>query len=233
MNGIKYYKKILTLSLYCLAGAFLVWYAISPIAVNEKPFVIWKTIYGRLSIIISFICFFWLAYFKVLWKLRWKLFRQVFFDQPNLSGTWMGYLKSDYLKEGKSIDPIKIVFFINQPNFFEIRITSMSSASAFFSFGEILQFDLSNGMIRLLYQYSTQKRVPHSNNEQQGASDLFLYGDFMAGHYWTIVKTSGFIRIHKLSEERFSSFEDADKTVGNSPVIIDCLKAVQDPGLLA
>jgi hypothetical protein len=218
---------MLKLSLYFIAAAFLIWYMISPFDLKRPSTLIWQLIYKRFSSIIAFISLFWLAYYNFIWKVKWKWIRIVFFDQPNLSGTWMGYLKSDFLKEGHPLPPIKIAFFIRQPNFFDIRITSMSATNAFFSFGEILEFDSSNGMIRLLYQYSQKKTVPDSSDDQQGAADLFLYDNFLAGHYWTIVKTGGFIRVHKLSKEQYLSFEEADKVFGEYSIVNDCLQAVQ------
>jgi hypothetical protein len=227
MNRNKHYKKMLKLSLYFIAIVFLIWFMILPFDPNQSSSSIWKLIYKRFSSTIAFISLFWIVYYDSLWKLKWKLFRRIFFDQPNLSGTWMGYLKSDFIKEGQLLPPIKIAFFIRQSNFFDIRITSMSLTNAFFSFGEILEFDSSNGMIRLLYQYSQKKTVPDSYDDQQGAADLFIYSDFLAGHYWTIVKTSGFIRVNKLSKELCQSFEEADKQFGNNPILNDCLQAVQ------
>jgi hypothetical protein len=86
-------------------------------------------------------------------------------------------------------------------------------------------------MIRLLYHYSPKQKLPNSKNEQQGAADLLLYGDFLAGYYWTLGKTKGFIRVHKLTKKCYKSFEQADKDLGNNEVLKGCLKLVQETKL--
>lgn len=227
MNHSKHFSKVIKISGYAIALTFIIWFIISPIDTKGSSKLIWKSLYSRFTIIIIGIGFYWVVYYNALWKWKWSFFRKVFFDQPDLSGTWMGYLKSDFLDNGIPMEPIKIVFFIRQPNFFDIRITSQSSQNAFFSYGEILQFDQSNNMIRLLYQYSQRKTIPGSEDDRQGAADLYLYKDYLAGHYWTIVKTSGFIRVHKLFDKNYQSFEEVDKKLGNSPILAECYKLVK------
>lgn len=227
MNHSTHFKKVIKISGYAIAIAFILWFIASPIDSMGQPKVLGKALYSRFAIIIAAISLFWILYYNILWKWKWPFFRKIFFDQPNLSGSWMGYLKSDYLGDEKPKPPIKIVFFIRQPNFFDIRITSQSLENAFFSFGEALQFDQSSNMIRLLYQYSQKKTVPDSKDDQQGAADLYLYKDYLAGHYWTIVKTSGFIRVHKLSDVSYNSFEDADRELGEALILKDCYSLVK------
>jgi len=227
VNHSQHFKKVIKISSYAIAAIFILWFVVSPIDSNNQIKILWKALYSRFALIIVGISLFWLLYYNIFWKWRWTFFRKIFFDQPNLSGTWMGYLKSDFLVNGSPLLPIKIVFFIRQINFFDIRITSQSAENAFFSFGEILQFDPSNNMIRLLYQYSQKKTLPDSKDDQQGAADLFLYEDYLAGHYWTIVKTSGFIRVHKLSDANYRSFEEADRELGSATILDQCYSLVQ------
>lgn len=204
---------------------YILWLIFLPILEIEAK-DIFQEHYGRFAKILVGLSFFWFIYYQWLWKIEWKWLRALFFDRPNLSGTWMGYLQSNYKKDGNLIPPIKIVLFIRQPNFFDIRITSQTKSYAGFSFGEVLQYDSSSQKIRLLYQYSQKKTVPDSADDQQGAADLHLYENYLAGHYWTIVKTSGFIRVHQLSEKQFKSFEEAEQTIGNDPVLEECYALV-------
>ncbi|MBN8878184.1 MAG: hypothetical protein J0I32_11600 [Sphingobacteriales bacterium] len=227
MNHSKHFNKVIKISGYAIAIIFILWFAVLPIDSKVSSKAIWKGLYSRFALIIVGISFFWVLYYNIFWKWKSTFLRKFFFDQPDLSGTWMGYLKSDFLADGVPMVPIKIVFFIRQTNFFDIRITSQSSQNAFFSYGEVLQFDHSNNMIRLIYQYSQKKTIPDSKDDQQGAADLFLYEDYLAGHYWTIVKTSGFIRVHKLSDKSYRSFEEAERELGNSAILLKCYDLVR------
>lgn len=227
MNYNSHFKKVIKISAYGIAIIFILWFIISPIHSDGATSTAWKIFYRRFATIISVVSLFWLAYYNVFWKLKARLLRKLLFDQPNLSGTWMGYLKSDYGGNETPMKPIKIVFFIRQTSFFDIRIISQSSENAFFSFGETLQFDPSNNLVRLLYQYSQKKTLPDSKDDQQGSADLYLYDDYLAGHYWTIVKTSGFIRVHKLSDKLYRSFEDANKEIGEAQILQTCYNLIE------
>jgi hypothetical protein len=222
----EHYNKVLKITGILVTIAFIIWFIFYPLTAGTA-LIQSKIIYGRLSTILAGVGVFWLLYYGIIWKWKFELFRLIFFDKPDLTGTWMGYLKSNYTKKNVSLPPIKIALFIRQENFFDIRITSQTSTYAGFSFGETLEYDTSNKMTRLLYQYSQKNTLPDSKDDKQGAADLFLYENYLAGHYWTLVNTSGFIRVHKLTNKTFRSFEEADKMLGQSPILKECLKLIE------
>lgn len=226
MKQSEHYKKVLQITGILIAIVYIVWLLFSPISSEGMSSSIVNAHYRRFSTIFLCIGTFWLIYYNTLWKWKSNLFRQIFFDQPNLNGTWMGYLKSDYKNNGEPIPPLEIVLFIRQNNFFDIRITSQTLKYAGFSFGETLDYNSTNKTIRLLYQYSQKKTIPDSSDDRQGAADLNLYDDYLAGHYWTIVKTAGFIRVNKLSDKTFNSFEEASRNVGDLTKMKECYDIV-------
>lgn len=219
--------KILRISFYSLAGSFLLW----ALFASLPPLDSWdgyRTIYSRIAVIITVITLFWTVYFLWLWKL--SIFQNLIIRKPCLAGTWIGYVRSDFKKNATQIEPFKIVFVIHQ-TFFSVRINSFTAAYAAHSFGEFFHYASDSKKIRLTYLFAQNAVLPHQIDTRQGSAELFYYGHYLAGYYWTIGKTYGFLRVHKLSNETLGSFEEAEEKYANNEVINKCYTLIANKQL--
>jgi hypothetical protein len=209
--------KLLKISITVIAILFVLSLILCPI--DSSSSLILKTLYSRISGVGTLVIAFWVAYFTRLWKL--SFFQRVLIKKPVISGTWIGYLKSDFKKNEKTLPPLKIIFVIHQ-TFLSIRINSFTEGYAGLSYSENMDYDRSSRRTRLTYHFSQNAVLPDDIDKRQGAAELFLYSDYLAGYYWTVGKTYGFIKIYKVSTNIINSFEEAVQTFSDSTVILQC-----------
>lgn len=159
---------------------------------------------------------FWLFH-SFLWK--WKIFRKWLVLFPNLGGTWIGEIQSDYIdpKTNKQIKPIPcmsiVVHRFNQINF---KIKTIESESI--SFSEQLQFDKTSHSKRITFSYVNDPNLllDYRSDSHKGTTILKLVGeDKMEGYYFTSRGTKGLIILRRYSKKML---DELPKEIAKHPM---------------
>ncbi len=157
------------------------------------------------------------SYLNWGWKL--PIINKIFY-RPNLNGTWIGELKSDWVNDrGVGVPTQKFVIVIQQ-RFFAITIKAYSESLTTTTFVERLSLDKNSGFKQLAYIYSEKRSKPGGHGDRLGAAVLDLTESLeekiLKGDFWTFQKSTGFVRV-KLIDQKVSveSFEEAVKRWDN------------------
>ena len=140
-----------------------------------------------------------LLFQSFLWK--WKIFRKWLVLFPDLGGTWIGEIKSDYPdpKTGKRIKPIPCMStVVHRFNQIKFKIKTLESESV--SFSEQLNFDKSTNTKRITYSYTNDPNLllDYRNDTHKGTVILNLIGDDkMEGYYFTSRGRKGTITLNR------------------------------------
>lgn len=134
-----------------------------------------------------------LLFNNFLWKFR--IFRKWLVAFPDLSGTWLGTLKSDYVNpETKNrVNPIPCMLVIKH-KYKKIRIILQTAESISQSFSEEIEFDSDKHQKRISYSYTNEPNtlLDYRSNSHRGTVVLALINDNeLIGHYYTDRKTKG------------------------------------------
>jgi hypothetical protein len=140
---------------------------------------------------------------KWLWK--FKFFRPLIVKVPNLNGVWEGNLKS-YWKDSnnESIPPIEIEAFIRQ-DFDSISIEMHTDKMISNSYIANIITDKNTGTQELVYNYTSKSKIDNreTNPWHEGTTKLFIHSRKkikLEGEYWTFRKTTGKIKLKRVSE---------------------------------
>jgi len=158
---------------------------------------------------VMFTGLFYYLFSKYWW--RSKLFKKWLIPYPNLQGTWEGEIKSTWVnpKTKKAIDPIKVQFCIKQ-SFEDINISMFTKESN--SYSQAASFIYENdSTVGLSFTYSNKPNavVRDRSEIHDGAACLRvvnLLNLALEGEYWTSRKTTGDIKITKISDKLTSHF---------------------------
>lgn len=151
----------------------------------------------HVSTTISINIIIWMLF--IAWAWKWKIFYPWLVPFPNLSGDWVGTIKSNW-KEKES-EPIPIEVSITQ-NFFNIQVRIMTKESRSYSIGASFDIDNERGFQQLFYTYlNTPKAGVRERSEIHYGSTILNFDGFkvtkMDGEYWTDRETTGEITLNK------------------------------------
>lgn len=151
----------------------------------------------HVSTTISINIIIWMLF--IAWAWKWKIFYPWLVPFPNLSGDWVGTIKSNW-KE-KELEPIPIEVSITQ-NFFNIQVRIMTKESRSYSIGASFDIDNERGFQQLFYTYlNTPKAGVRERSEIHYGSTILNFDGFkvtkMDGEYWTDRETTGEITLNK------------------------------------
>jgi len=163
--------------------------------VSSWLFVIPKVITVQLISILLFNKYFW----------KCKIFRKWLVAFPDMSGTWIGLLKSNYInpKTKKRVDPIPCMLVIKH-KFKKININFYSGESISYSFSEELNFDSNRHLKRLSYSYTNEPStlLDYRSTSHKGTTILNLVNDNeLIGYYYTDRTTKGEMSFNFHSKE--------------------------------
>ena len=132
------------------------------------------------------------------WAWKWKIFYSWLVQMPNLSGDWVGLLKTDRNNEAKSI---KAEINITQ-SFFHIQVKIKTNESKSRSIVASFNIDKERGLQQLIYTYQNEPDANISESEiHYGTTSLYFEEGFkidkISGSYWTSRKTKGVIELTK------------------------------------
>lgn len=169
------------------------------------------TFYRGASISITGVTFFWAFYFTYGWKI--SFFDKQLFYRPDINGTWMGTLISDWKDEdGNTKPPIEFYLVIRQ-SFIRLHFTTFTDNFVGVSYAETFALNKDKGLKNLAYLY--RKDTTQSNDEElrEGATELRLIIENekmrLEGKYWSNTKTEGKIKVEFLTEKHLDSFDHA------------------------
>lgn len=159
---------------------------------------------------------FWL--FKTfLWKC--KIFKKWLVLFPNLGGTWVGEIQSDYTnpKTGKQIKPIPCInVVVHRFNQVKFKVKTLESESI--SFSEQLIFEKFSNTKRITYSYVNNPNLllDYRSGAHKGTAILNLVGDDrMEGYYFTSRGNKGTITLTRYSK---NMLDELPQEIANHPM---------------
>lgn len=150
---------------------------------------------------------------KLAWKLKWLY--PWFVDMPNISGTWQGYISSNYVDENsKRLDQIEVYFIIRQTlTSIDIRMITAESSSDII----VARIYKMNGTLRIggIYMNIPKQVYREKSPIHYGGLSLEICINstiVLEGSYWTDRKTQGDISFKNRRKIICSTFEDCRNT---------------------
>lgn len=148
---------------------------------------------------------------QFLW--RWRFFRRSIVPFSNLQGTWSGYLYSTWQnpQTGDPLSPIPVQFCIKQ-SFEKISITMFTAESESHSQAALF-IEEPDGTQRLKYTYTNKPEATVRSRSEihEGAANLKIIeksGLALQGDYWTSRKSTGAIKLKRVSKKLTDCFID-------------------------
>jgi hypothetical protein len=157
----------------------------------------------------------------VKWGWKLKLFRGWLVPFPNLNGTWLGFIHSDWKNpnSGEKPAPIPVMLNVNQ-SFFHVSCLMRTGEMESSSYSEGFLIDSDRQIKNIGFSYSSKPRLSFSDRSTpHDGTAVFKIIEKpklkLVGRYWTERLTKGEIVLEYHSEELF---EELPKSFGDHPV---------------
>ena len=156
------------------------------------------------------------------WKLR--CFRGWLVPFPNLHGSWLGLIYSDWVSQetGERTQPIPVMLTVNQ-SFWHIHCLMQTGEMKSYSTAEGFNIDQEKQLRQLAYIYTSKPRI--CLNKRSFPHDGAIVFEIvekpnlkLTGRYWTERKTTGEIRLEFHSSQLL---EELPKDTAAHPVTED------------
>ena len=150
----------------------------------------------------------------VKWGWKFNLFRGWLVPFPNLSGSWTGFIYSDWKNSetGEKTPPIPVMLTVNQ-SFFHISCMMFTSEMESASYSEGFLIDPERQIKNVAYSYTSKPRL--SLNERSTPHDgtavfriIEKPKQKLVGRYWTERLTKGEIVLQYHSKELLEELPD-------------------------
>jgi hypothetical protein len=147
---------------------------------------------------------------KYLWKFR--IFREWLVAFPDMNGTWMGTIKSDYInpETKKRVNPVPCMLVIKH-KYKNIHINLYTAESRSYSFSEEIKFDKDKHLKRLSYSYTNEPKtlLDYRSTSHKGTVILNLINDNeLIGYYYTDRSTKGEMTFKFYSKDFFDKLPE-------------------------
>ncbi len=190
-------KHNLRIFAFAILGLAFIVYAVIFVSTQNLDSIDFHKAITHISTTISINIVIWMIF--ITWAWKWKIFYPWLVPFPNLSGNWVGTVKSNW-KE-KQLEPILIEVSITQ-NFFNIQVKIKTNESRSYSIGASFDIDNERGFQQLFYSYlNTPKSGVRERSEIHYGSTILNFDGFkvekMEGEYWTDRETTGEITLKK------------------------------------
>ncbi len=205
-------------SLYLLVGISAVaWFALAYF--NGLDLSKMKDFFGLVPKVVSIDLLVIGVFVKWGWKL--KVFRGWLVPFPDLNGTWVGHIYSDWInpETGEKPSPIPVMLTVNQ-SFFHVSCLMRTSEMESYSYAEGFIVDTDRQIKNIAYSYTSKPRL--SLNERSIPHDgtaIFQIIETpklkLNGRYWTERTTKGEIKLEHHSSELL---EELPESFGEHPV---------------
>ena len=161
----------------------------------------------------------------VAWFVRWgwklKIFKGWLVPFPNLNGSWVGVIYSDWRNPdtGEKPPPIPVMLTVNQ-SFFHISCVMRTSEMESSSYAEGFLIDPDQQRRNIAYSYTSKPRLSLSERSipHDGTAAFRIVEKpqkKLIGRYWTERLTKGEISLEYYSEE---ILEEIPESLGEHPV---------------
>jgi hypothetical protein len=151
----------------------------------------------------------------VKWGWKLKIFRGWLVPFPNLNGTWVGYIYSDWVnpKTGEKPFPIPVMLTVNQ-SFFHVSCVMRTSEMASYSYAEGFIVDPDRQIKNIAYSYTSKPRLSLSERSvPHDGTAVFQVIETpnlkLSGRYWTERTTKGEIKLEYHSGELLEELPDS------------------------
>ncbi|WP_169333751.1 hypothetical protein [Nocardia higoensis] len=144
------------------------------------------------------------------WGWAWRFVR-FFTGKPNLNGTWRGELRSDFVRDGKRIDPIPTVLRIKQTDSSVWVTLFTGESSSTTDMGKLVNESDDRWRITFVYTNRPRQEVRSRSDQHQGVCELYITGrgDSLGGSYFTSRKTTGELHFSEWSQLRYADAASA------------------------
>jgi hypothetical protein len=144
------------------------------------------------------------------WGWAWSIIRK-FSGKPNLNGTWRGQLQSDFIRDGKTIDPIPAVIRIKQTNSDIVVTLFTGESSSVTEMSELAKEPDDRWKLTFVYTNRPRPEVSSRSDQHQGLCELYVTGrnDSLGGKYFTSRKTTGELTFGEWSKHKFGDAASA------------------------
>jgi hypothetical protein len=155
------------------------------------------------------------------WVWHWAVLRQWLVKRPDLRGTWLAELRSNWQnpETGGAVAPIDAYLVISQTySTLGMRLLTAQSESRLRG-AEILCNDDDTFDVVAVYHNEPKLEFRPQSPIHQGALKLSVRGippSILDGHYWTDRATQGSITASRRKPIKFSSFEEAQSAFAHS-----------------
>lgn len=205
-------------SLYLLVGiSAVVWFSLAYISGLDLSKV--KDFFGLVPKVVSIDLLIVVVFVKWGWKL--KLFRGWLVPFPNLNGSWLGFIHSDWKNPdtGESPPPIPVMLTINQ-SFFHISCMMLTSEMESSSYSEGFLIEPDRQIKNIAYSYTSKPRLSlRERSIPHDGTAVFKIVEKpklkLIGRYWTERLTKGEIVLEHHSIELLEELPD---DLGEHPV---------------
>jgi len=205
-------------SIYLLLGlSALAWFSLAYMGGLDLSKA--KDFFGLAPKVVSFDLLVITAFVKWGWKL--PIFRSWLVTFPNLNGTWIGYIYSDWKnpETGEKPPRIPVMLTVNQ-SFFHVSCKMRTGEMESASYSEGFLIDPDRQIKKIAYSYTSNPRL--SLNERSIPHDGTAVFQIiekpkqkLVGRYWTERLTKGEIVLEYHLKEQL---EELPKTFGKHPV---------------
>lgn len=205
-------------TLYLLIGvSALAWFSLAYL--NGLNLSKVKDFFGLVPKVVSFDLIVIAIFVKWGWKLR--IFRGWLVPFPDLSGTWTGYIYSDWRdpQTGQKPPPIPVMLTVSQ-SFSHASYLMRTSEMESSSYSEGFLIDPDRQIKKLAYSYTSKPRLSLSERSTpHDGSAVFQIIEKpklkLTGRYWTERLTKGEIILEYYSKELL---EDLPESIGVHPI---------------
>lgn len=205
-------------SLYLLVGISAVaWFLLAYF--NELDLSKVKDFFGLVPKVVS-IDLLVIAVF-VKWGWKFKIFRGWLVPFPDVNGTWLGSIYSDWKDPatGNKPPPIPVMLTVSQ-SFFHVSCVMRTSEMESYSYAEGFLIDSERQLKKVAYSYSSKPRMSLSERSiPHDGTAVFQIVEKpkpkLVGRYWTERLTKGEIVLECHSKELL---EELPESIGGHPV---------------
>lgn len=205
-------------SIYLLVGvSAIAWFSLAYL--NELDLSKVKDFFGLVPKVVSIDLLVIAVFVKWGWKLG--IFRGWLVPFPNLNGTWVGFIHSDWKNPttGENSPPIPVMLTINQ-SFFHISCLMRTSEMESSSYSEGFIIDSARQIKKIAYSYTSKPRLSLSERSiPHDGTAVFQIIEKpklkLTGRYWTERLTKGEIIFEYHTAELL---EELPESLGEHPV---------------
>ncbi|MDD4753427.1 MAG: hypothetical protein PHT78_09315 [Desulfitobacteriaceae bacterium] len=180
-----------------------------------------KDFFSLLPKVVTIDLFIIAVFAKWGWKL--KCFREWLIPFPNLNGTWIGSIRSDWVnpQTGEKVPPIPVMLTINQ-SFLNISFIMHTGEMKSYSISEGFKIDNGRQLKQVYYIYTSKPRIilQQRSVSHDGAAifDIIEKPEMkLKGRYWTERKTTGEIELQFYS---INLWEEIPQNIGMHPMSV-------------